>query len=291
MRLDLRPIGYVIGILLTLLGITMLIPMVIDFSEGRGFVGVFAESALITILTGSFLAIACSNGKSEGLDIQKTILLTTGVWVALPLFGSIPFIIGSTQLSFVDALFEAVSGVTTTGSTVLSGLEDLPKGILLWRGILQWLGGIGIIVVAMVFLPELRVGGMQIFRAEAFDTMGKILPRATTISLQIFVIYLGITIACALSYVAVGMSAFDAIVHSFTTVSTGGFSNYDKSFGHFSEAVEYVAIVFMIMAALPFVRYVQLVNGNSRAIFSDTQIKTFLITTLEIATIAIYDLN
>ena len=291
MRLDLRPIGYVIGILLTLLGITMLIPMGIDFSEGRGFVGVFAESALITILTGSFLAIACSNGKSEGLDIQKTILLTTGVWVALPLFGSIPFIIGSTQLSFVDALFEAVSGVTTTGSTVLSGLEDLPKGILLWRGILQWLGGIGIIVVAMVFLPELRVGGMQIFRAEAFDTMGKILPRATTISLQIFVIYLGITIACALSYVAVGMSAFDAIVHSFTTVSTGGFSNYDKSFGHFSEAVEYVAIVFMIMAALPFVRYVQLVNGNSRAIFSDTQIKTFLVTTLVIATFAFFVLN
>ena len=179
MRLDLRPIGYVIGILLTLLGVTMLVPMAVDFSEGRGFVGVFAESALITILTGSFLAIACSNGKAEGLDIQKTILLTTSVWIALPLFGSIPFIIGSTQLSFVDALFEAVSGVTTTGSTVLSGLESLPKGILLWRGILQWLGGIGIIVVAMVFLPELRVGGMQIFRAEAFDTMGKILPRAT----------------------------------------------------------------------------------------------------------------
>ena len=127
MRLDLRPIGYVIGILLTLLGVTMLVPMAVDFSEGRGFVGVFAESALITILTGSFLAIACSNGKAEGLDIQKTILLTTSVWIALPLFGSIPFIIGSTQLSFVDALFEAVSGVTTTGSTVLSGLESLPK--------------------------------------------------------------------------------------------------------------------------------------------------------------------
>jgi trk system potassium uptake protein TrkH len=291
MQLDLRPIGYVIGILLTLLGIAMLVPMFVDFLEGRGFVGVFAESALITVLTGSFLAIACSNGKAEGLDIQKTILLTTGVWIALPLFGSIPFIIGSTQLSFVDALFEAVSGVTTTGSTVLSGLQDLPKGILLWRGILQWLGGIGIIVVAMVFLPELRVGGMQIFRAEAFDTMGKILPRATTISLQIFVIYLGITVMCALSYVAVGLTAFDAIVHAFTTVSTGGFSNYDSSFGHFSGAVEYVAIIFMIMAALPFVRYVQLVNGNSRAIFSDTQIKTFLITTFLVATFVFFVLN
>ena len=156
---------------------------------------------------------------------------------------------------------------------------------------MQWLGGIGIIVVAMVFLPELRVGGMQIFRAEAFDTMGKILPRATTISLQIFVIYLGITIACALSYVAVGLTAFDAIVHSFTTVSTGGFSNYDTSFGNFSGPAEYVAIFFMIMAALPFVRYVQLVNGNSRAIFTDTQIKTFLITTLSIAIFVFFVLN
>ena len=133
----------------------------------------------------------------------------------------------------------------------------------------------------MVFLPELRVGGMQIFRAEAFDTMGKILPRATTISLQIFVIYLGITVMCALSYVAVGLTAFDAIVHAFTTVSTGGFSNYDSSFGHFSGAVEYVAIIFMIMAALPFVRYVQLVNGNSRAIISDTQITGLVMTKLD----------
>ena len=164
-----------------------------------------------------------------------------------------------------------------TGSTVFTGLEDLPKGLLLWRGILQWLGGIGIIVVAMVFLPELRVGGMQIFKAEAFDTLGKILPRATTISIQISIIYIAITMACTLAYFAVGLSAFDATVHAMTTVATGGFSNYDRSFAAFSSAAEYVAVVFMILAALPFVRYVQLINGQKTAVLQDRQIRGFLI--------------
>jgi len=170
-----------------------------------------------------------------------------------------------------------MSGITTTGSTVLSELDKLPKGLLLWRGILQWLGGIGIIVVAMVFLPELRVGGMQIFRAEGFDTLGKILPRATTIAFQISIIYVGITIACGLAYVLAGMNFFDAVVHAFTTVATGGFSNYDDSFSVFSWKVEYVAILFMILSALPFVRYVQLINGQGTAVFKDPQVKTFFV--------------
>jgi trk system potassium uptake protein TrkH len=129
----------------------------------------------------------------------------------------------------------------------------------------------------MVFLPELRVGGMQIFKAEAFDTLGKILPRATTISIQISIIYIAITMACTLSYFAVGLSAFDATVHAMTTVATGGFSNYDRSFAAFSSATEYVAVVFMILAALPFVRYVQLINGQKTALLQDRQIRGFLI--------------
>ena len=193
------------------------------------------------------------------------------------MFGSIPFILGYTNANLVDAIFEAVSGITTTGSTVFNELDKLPKGLLLWRGILQWLGGIGIIVVAMVFLPELRVGGMQIFRAEGFDTLGKILPRATTIAFQISIIYVGITIACGLSYVLAGMNFFDAVVHAFTTVATGGFSNYDGSFSVFSWKVEYVAILFMILSALPFVRYVQLINGQGTAVLKDPQVKTFIL--------------
>ena len=204
-------------------------------------------------------------------------MLTTLVWVALSVFAAIPFILGFTNANLVDAIFEAVSGITTTGSTVFNELDKMPKGLLLWRGILQWLGGIGIIVVAMVFLPELRVGGMQIFRAEGFDTLGKILPRATTIAFQISIIYVGITIACGLSYVLAGMNFFDAVVHAFTTVATGGFSNYDGSFSVFSWKVEYVAILFMILSALPFVRYVQLINGQGTAVFKDPQVKTFIL--------------
>ena len=160
----------------------------------------------------------------------------------------------------------------------MTGLDDMPRGILLWRGILQWLGGIGIIVVAMVFLPELRVGGMQIFRAESFDTFGKILPRATQIASQISAIYVSVTVACIVTYLLLGMSPFDAIVHAFTTVSTGGMANYDASFGVFSGPIEYAASVFMILSALPFVRYVQMLNGNYNAPLMDVQVRGFLYT-------------
>jgi len=273
---DLRPVGYVIGLLVAILGATMLLPLIADLIEGRGEWPVFLQSGLISILTGGMIALSCANGVREGLTIQQTFLLTTGVWVALPIFGAIPFMLGATELRFVDAFFEAMSGMTTTGSTVISGLDDLPRGILLWRGILQWLGGIGIIVVAMVFLPELRVGGMQIFRSEAFDTMGKILPRATAIAGQIATIYIALTVICLFTYMALGMSFFDALVHAFTTCSTGGFSNYDASFGTFSGPAEYAASLFMILAALPFVRYVQLINGHATPLLRDSQVGVFL---------------
>ena len=276
--LDVRPVGYVIGLLVMMLGVAMLLPLLVDLAEARGHWPAFLQSALITSLMGGLIALACANGVEKGLNIQQTFLLTTGVWVALPIFGALPFIFGETELRFVDAFFEAMSGLTTTGSTVISGLDDLPKGLLLWRGLMQWIGGVGIIVVAMVFLPELRVGGMQIFRAEGFDTMGKILPRATTIASQVSYIYVGITLACAVSYMFFGMNAFDASVHSMTTVATGGFANYDASFGAFPAATEYVASIFMVLAALPFVRYVQLLNGNILAVWRDAQVRGFLIT-------------
>ena len=282
---DLRPVGYVIGLLVSVLGAAMLLPMLVDIAEGRDHWPVFVQSALITMLCGGLIALACANGVKEGLTIQQTFLLTTGVWVALPLFGALPFVFGATEARFVDAFFEAMSGLTTTGSTVFSGLQDLPKGLLLWRGILQWLGGIGIIVVAMVFLPELRVGGMQIFKSESFDTMGKILPRAGQIASQISSIYLGLTMICALSYLVLGMNAFDATVHALTTISTGGFANYDASFGVFKGNIEIAAAFFMIIAALPFVRYVQLINGQPEPLWRDSQIRVFVITLLVIVAI------
>lgn len=276
--MDMRPVGYVIGLLVAVLGAAMLLPLLVDLAEGRGHWPVFLQSAAITLFGGIAIALACANGVREGLTIQQTFLLTTSVWVALPLFGAIPFMLGDTDARVVDAVFEAMSGMTTTGATVFSGLDDLPKGLLIWRAILQWLGGIGIIVVAMVFLPELRVGGMQIFKSESFDTLGKILPRAGQIATQISGLYVAFTLICTMVYLFFGMNVFDATAHAMTTISTGGFSNYDASFGAFSGPLEYIAGIFMILAALPFVRYVQLINGNPMALHRDPQVRGFVMT-------------
>ena len=274
--LDLRPIGYVIGLLAAFLGATMLIPLAVDLYHGNDHWRSFGTSALIAWGTGVLLAISCANGVRARLTVQQTFLLATAVWVALPLFGAVPFIIGATEARVVDAVFEAMSGMTTTGATVFAKLEDLPEGLLLWRSMLQWFGGVGIIVVAMVFLPELRVGGMQIFRSEAFDTGGKVLPRAAEIAARISAIYVGLTIACHVAYVMVGMDNFEAANHALTTLSTGGFSTSDASFGAFQGVPEYVASVFMVLASLPFVRYVQVASGSAKPLFRDTQVRAFL---------------
>ncbi|SHE40903.1 trk system potassium uptake protein TrkH [Litoreibacter ascidiaceicola] len=277
---DARPVAYVIGLLTACLGASMLIPMALDLWVGNDHWPAFAESAIITTGIGVLMALASSNGVGDRLSIQQTFLLTTGVWLALPIFGALPMFLGATEARYVDAFFEAMSGLTTTGATVFTQLEALPDGLKLWRSMLQWFGGIGIIVVAMVFLPELRVGGMQIFRSEAFDTMGKVLPRAVQIAAQISYFYVGLTIACGVSYVVVGLSPFEAINHALTTMSTGGFSTSDASFGAFQGTPEYVASFFMILASLPFVRYVQLLSGSAKPLLRDSQLRAYLATIL-----------
>ena len=274
--LDLRPVGYVIGLLLLALGASMALPMIADLLEGNGHWPVFAEVGLLTMLVGMSVSLATSNAVRDRLSVQQTFLLTVGVWVALPIFAAFPFVVGATGLGYTDAFFEAMSGFTTTGATVIVGLDELPRGLLLWRGLLQWFGGIGIVVVAMVFLPELRVGGMQIFRSEAFDTGGKVLPRAAQIASTISLVYAAFTVLCAFAYAGAGMGTFDAVVHAMTTVSTGGFANYDSSFARFQGAHEYIATAFMLAAAAPFVLYVQLVNGRGAPILHDSQLRAFL---------------
>jgi len=283
--IDLRPVGYVIGLLVASLGASMLVPMSIDLIYRNGHWPVFLNSAVISILTGGLVALSSVNATTARLSLQQTFLLTTLVWVALPVFGALPFLFSSVGADVTDAFFEAMSGMTTTGSTVFSGLDDFPEGLLLWRSMLQWFGGIGIVVVAMVFLPELRVGGMQIFRSEAFDTMGKILPRAAEIASQISWIYVVLTMLCFLSYLTLGMSSFDAINHALTTVSTGGFSTTDASFGAFQGPPEYVASIFMVLASLPFVRYIQLVSGTARPFFRDSQIHAYLVVITSMAVV------
>jgi len=274
--IDLRPVGYVIGLLVSALGGTMLLPMLVDLGAGNGEWPVFLAAGALSVMTGAVLALATSNSVGQGLTLRQIFLLTTGVWLVLPVFGAIPFVIGATEARLVDAFFESMSGMTTTGSTVFSGLDDLPAGLLLWRSMLQWFGGVGIIVVAMVFLPELKVGGMQIFRSEAFDTRGKVLPRAAQIAARISVGYVVLTLACTVAYLLVGLDLFDAVNHALTTLSTGGFSTHDTSFGTFQGAPEYVASVFMVLASLPFVRYVQLMGGHAAPLLRDSQVRAFL---------------
>ncbi len=277
---DLRPVGYVIGLLLVALGVAMFIPWGVDIIWATGGGGTFAASAMITILFGGSMALASANSRQPGLSLQQVFLLTVMSWVALPVFAALPFWLGAPNASYTDAFFEAMSGMTTTGSTVFSNLESLPMGTLLWRGMMQWFGGVGIIVVAMAFLPTLKVGGMQLFRSEGFDTLGKVLPRAGEIAGSISVIYLVLTLASILAYSMVGMAFFDALVLSMTTISTGGFANSDASFGAYQGLPEYVAAVFMLLASLPFVRYVQIMNGSAQPLFRDSQVRAFFATAL-----------
>lgn len=273
---DLRPVGYVIGLLLAAFGASMLFPMALDMAAANGHWQAFLESAIVTVLAGGVLALACANGAGSSLTLQQSFVLTTGVWVALPLFGALPFMIGEPGAGFSDALFESMSGMTTTGSTVFTRLDDLPPGTNLWRGMLQWLGGLGIVIVALIFLPVMKVGGMQYFRSEGFDTLGKVLPRALDISTALIQIYIVLTVACALTYFALGMTAFEAVVHSLSTIATGGFSSSDQSFAKFSGPAEYAASLFMVLAALPFIRYIQLTQGSVRPILRDPQVLAFL---------------
>ena len=272
---DPRAALHLIGLLIAALGATMAAPMLADLAaEDRNWRS-FGLSGFLTGLTG--LVLASAAGRREGgLSLHETFMLTVLCWLLLPVFGAMPFVLGAPHASLTDAFFEAMSGLTTTGSTVFTGLDDMPPGVLLWRGMLQWFGGVGIVVMAMAFLPAMRVGGMQIFRSEAFDTFGKILPRAGEIAMSISWLYAGLTLACLLAYAACGMSIFDASVHAMTTISTGGFANYDASLGHFSGVVEYVSSFFMLLASLPFVRLVQLASGEARPIWRDPQVRAFL---------------
>lgn len=274
--IDLRPVGYIIGLLVAVLGLAMLVPMVIDMAQGNPNWRHFLEASIITTLSGGLLALASQNRLGAMITLQQSFVLTSGVWLALPAFGALPFIIGAPHASFSDAFFESMSGMTTTGTTVFLNLDDLPAGTNMWRGILQWLGGLGIVIVAMIFLPVMRVGGMQFFRSEGFDTLGKILPRAMDISNAMIKLYVGLTVACAIVYAGLGMTAFDAIMHALTTLSTGGFSNYDASFGVYSGAPEYASSLFMLLASMPFIRYIQLAQGNAMPMWRDVQLRAYL---------------
>ncbi len=274
--LDFRPILFVIGLLLTTIAVAMGIPAVVDVLAGHSDWQVFAISSALTLFIGVSLTLA-GRAAEMRLTIRQTFLLTTLSWVAIAIFAALPLAFSDLDLSYTDAFFEAMSGLTTTGSTVIAGLDNAPPGILLWRALLQWLGGVGIIVMAVAVLPVLQVGGMQLFQTESSDTSEKVLPRIAQIITGISVIYIGLTSICALFLWIWGMSGFEAVVHAMTTIATGGFSTSDGSIAHFSSAaIDWTITIFMVLSGLPFVLYLQTVRGNLLVLLRDGQVRWFL---------------
>jgi trk system potassium uptake protein TrkH len=274
--IDLRPIGYIVGLMIAVLGVLMLVPAGVDWMTGHAEYGVFLSCAVITSSTGLMTALASRNSLGPVLSVRQAFLLTLAAWTLLPLFGCLPFLLGAPQARFIDGYFEAVSGITTTGATVFVGLDEMPPGINLWRGMLNWIGGLGIAFVAMIFLPVMRVGGMQFFRTEGFDTFGKVLPRATDIAMNLVAVYAGLTLACLITYLSVGMTTLDAAVHAMASIATGGFSPRDASFTEYRGAGEYAGALFMFLGSLPYIRYVQMVTGSSLPMWRDRQAQSYL---------------
>lgn len=256
----------------------MFVPAIVDLADGNPEWRIFVASGLITILTGVGL-YASARGDKPGLNLRQAFLMSVAVWLVLSAFGALPFYWSGRVEGYTNAFFESISALTTTGATIMTGLDTTPPGLLLWRGILQWAGGLGIIVMAVSVLPMLQIGGMQIFKAEAFDTAEKILPSATQISGIMTAIYTALTIACMIAYSLVGMPVFDAVIHAMTTVATGGFSTRDFSIGAFDNAmIDTVAIVFMILGSLPFLLYIKMMQGQRQALVNDSQVRAFLLT-------------
>ena len=275
--ISLIPVANILGRLVLLLGVLMLLPALLDHVMGNGNAGAFVQAALVTGGFGGLVVVATAGSLRHGFDIRSAFLLTLGIWLLLPGFAALPLMIGAPGLDFTRAYFEATSGMTTTGSTVIVGLSDMPEGMNLWRGMLNWLGGLGIAFIAMIFLPVMRVGGMQFFRTEGFDTLGKILPRASDIALSLVGVYAGLTLVCLITYKALGMSALDAVVHAFATIATGGFSPQDASFNTYAGAGEYAGAFFMFAAALPYIRYVQMATGRPWALWRDAQVRSYAV--------------
>lgn len=271
-----RTVLFVLGVLLSALSAAMLAPAIVDLQDDAEAAHAFFGSALIGMAVGGIMAFM-GRGTDNKLNARSAIILTGGSWAMLSTAAAVPMMLAGLELSWTDALFETTSGITTTGATVLTGLQDMPAGVLLWRSILQWIGGVGIIVTAMAIWPLLGIGGMQLFRLESSDTSEKVLPRAGQIAGAVSLVYLALTFACFLSYLAADMAPFDAVNHAMTTVATGGFSTHDQSIGAFAEGgADLVALVFMILAALPFLLYVRAAGGRPDLLIIDPQSRAFL---------------
>ena len=267
-----KTVFFLIGILLIVLGASMLAPYSLQLifkEESHSFI----SASIVTSFIGSLFVLG-NLEKEFRLNLRQTFLFSSLAWFMVAVFGSLPFLLSTQEFSFSEAFFESMSGITTTGATIISDLDNAPKSILLWRAIMQWLGGIGIVVMAITILPLLQVGGMQLFKMEGPDSTEKILPRTIEVAATIISVYIILTFLCGFFYWMFGMTIFDSISHSMTTIATGGFSTHDDSIGFFKNPnIEIVASVFIILGSIPFISYLKFAQGNRKVFFNDVQIK------------------
>lgn len=272
---NIKPIALVGGTVVCAVGFLLLIPLITELIYQTESWQSYAVPILLYLIVGGSLVITNRNVELK-ISIKEAFIITVLSWVLLAILCAIPFIFTQLKLSVVDALFESMSGITTTGSTVLNNLDNLPKGILIWRALIQWLGGIGIVILALFILPFLRIGGMQIFHLEGDDPYDKFLPKISSVVTKIVIVYSALTVLLALLYFIYGMTIFDAVAHSFTTISTGGFSTHNDSFAYFqNNSILNIAIVFMIIGSIPFLLLAQTTLTNY-ALFRDHQVRVLI---------------
>ena len=275
--MPLNPVFNILGTLLSILAGVMLIPALVDYIHGVPYWSGFAVAAAITMFFGVGVLLSTRAERNEAMGLRQAFFLTTTAWVAIGLFGSLPFMLVNTGMGITNSVFESFSGITTTGSSVIPVIEEMSPGVLVWRALLQWLGGIGIIVMALAVLPMLSVGGMQLFKTESFENPEKVLPRAAQLAGGIFIVYSGLTALWAIMLALAGMPGFDAVTHAMTTLATGGFSTRTQSIAAFDNAViEWLVVVGMIVGSLPFAHYLAFVRGGWKELGRDPQVRWFL---------------
>ncbi len=271
------PIIYLIGMLLCILSLFMMIPAFVDWLYGNNDWPAFVGASLLTLFVGAILYLSNRDSTTEHLELRQAFLLTNSAWISIALFGSLPFLLSEIDMSFTDAIFESTSGITTTGATVINNLEATSHGILIWRALLQWLGGVGIIVMALAVLPMLSIGGMQLFKTESYETPDKVVPKAASFAAGISIVYITLTVLWALMLWFAGMPLFDSIAHAMTTLATGGYSTRSDSLAAFnSSSIEIIVIFGMIVGSLPFVHYLTITKKGLKNLFKDDQVKLFL---------------
>ena len=275
--MPLSPVLHILGMLLSLLAGAMTIPAAVDYVYGYEDWSAFMAASAVTLFFGFGLLLSTRIRANENMGLRQAFLLTNAAWILIGIFGSLPFLLANTGMDLTNAIFESVSGITTTGSTVIPVIEAMSPGILMWRALLQWLGGVGIIVMALAVLPMLSIGGMQLFKTESYETPDKVVPRAAELAGGIFFVYGGLTLVWTFMLALAGLPFFDAITHAMTTLATGGFSTRTESIGAFDNAaVEWVVITGMIVGSLPFAHYLALTRGGWKSLWKDPQVKWFL---------------